>query len=310
MSPTSTPENIALDGEHTLLSNSALRETDCRQLPGPTQYTPAHYPAIGSAQAFTTPLLPLCYPPSPYILDCQYSPSSSASSPPSSASPSSTAPSSPPSPPSPTPSPSPNATRSRSARSRHDPNHIPRPANAFVIFRSKYCTQYKIDKTIEHDHRHVSRMAGWTWKNMTAAEKKPYQDEAKARKAEHAIKYPGYRFKPQTRRVKVKRNANRRSPEDIKVSLEMAAIFARKDVSIEDRQAEALKVKNRQAQAKQAPVPQQVAASWPSSSKNDSVPPFQNPLLDPSCSSKTATASLTHDASPPSLSVNAHLVSS
>lgn len=146
---------------------------------------------------------------------------------------------------------------------------------------------------------------------MTAAQKKPYQDEAKARKEEHAIKYPGYRFKPQTRRLKVKRNANRRSPEDIQASLAIAAIFANEDLSLEERKAEATKFKNNQAQAKKVSVPPPVVPSWPSSSKSDSVPPFQNPLLDPSRSQMPATSSFSpYDACPSLLtSVNANLVS-
>lgn len=67
--------------------------------------------------------------------------------------------------------------------------HIPRPRNPFMIFRSEY-TQAKITSDVERDHRHISRIVGYLWNNMSEEDKSPYRKMAEQEKIEHQRKYP------------------------------------------------------------------------------------------------------------------------
>ncbi|KAF9074450.1 high mobility group box domain-containing protein, partial [Rhodocollybia butyracea] len=73
--------------------------------------------------------------------------------------------------------------------------HIPRPRNAFIIFRSEYHST-KITTDIEHDARHISRIVGHLWNNMSEEDKAPYRLMAENEKLEHQQRYPNYRFTP------------------------------------------------------------------------------------------------------------------
>ena len=84
-------------------------------------------------------------------------------------------------------------TGARSSHSRkRDPTHIPRPPNAFMLFRSDLCTRI----TVERDHRQISRIAGIRWRALTPAERVPWQQLADEAKRQHALKYPGYKYTP------------------------------------------------------------------------------------------------------------------
>ncbi|KAI0719105.1 high mobility group box domain-containing protein, partial [Cerioporus squamosus] len=72
---------------------------------------------------------------------------------------------------------------------------IPRPRNAFILFRSAKCQELR-ESNVETDHRMISRIIGDLWKTADAATKKKYQDMAAQEKEEHSRLYPGYRFNP------------------------------------------------------------------------------------------------------------------
>ncbi|KAJ7037518.1 high mobility group box domain-containing protein, partial [Mycena alexandri] len=77
------------------------------------------------------------------------------------------------------------------------PDHIPRPRNAFLIFRLVLIfASGKITKKIEGDHRHISITAGSVWNALSEEEKKPYHVKAEFEKLEHRRLYPNYRFTP------------------------------------------------------------------------------------------------------------------
>ncbi|KAJ7922948.1 high mobility group box domain-containing protein, partial [Mycena leptocephala] len=79
---------------------------------------------------------------------------------------------------------------------------IPRPRNAFLIFRSELCASGKISKKVEGDHRHISIAAAEVWKAFTEDEKQPYLVKAELEKLEHRRLYPSYRFTPTVRAKK------------------------------------------------------------------------------------------------------------
>ncbi|KAF8195961.1 hypothetical protein K438DRAFT_1968430 [Mycena galopus ATCC 62051] len=86
---------------------------------------------------------------------------------------------------------------------------IPRPPNAFILYRSDLLKTGMIPDNVERRQQNLSRVAGECWNLLSAAEKKVWQDLALERAARHAIDYPGYHFKPSPRgKAKAKPRAN------------------------------------------------------------------------------------------------------
>ncbi|KAJ6539284.1 hypothetical protein B0H19DRAFT_1269613 [Mycena capillaripes] len=76
---------------------------------------------------------------------------------------------------------------------------IPRPPNAFILFRSDLLKKGQIPDTVERRQQTLSRVAGECWNLLTAAEKRVWQDLAAERAALHQLEYPDYHFKPSPR---------------------------------------------------------------------------------------------------------------
>ncbi|KAI0825244.1 high mobility group box domain-containing protein, partial [Trametes gibbosa] len=81
---------------------------------------------------------------------------------------------------------------------------IPRPRNAFLIFRTDLGARVKANG-VEHDHRMISKILGKVWRALPAEEKAVYQKRAAEEKREHRLKYPNYRFSPRQRTEKAKK---------------------------------------------------------------------------------------------------------
>ncbi|GAW09828.1 HMG box other [Lentinula edodes] len=77
---------------------------------------------------------------------------------------------------------------------------IPRPRNAFMIFRGENLELLKantgINKPTQMD---ISREAGKLWRALGPAGQEEYHARAQQEKEEHARKYPGYFYKPRTK---------------------------------------------------------------------------------------------------------------
>ncbi|KAJ7151579.1 hypothetical protein C8R46DRAFT_808351, partial [Mycena filopes] len=105
----------------------------------------------------------------------------------------------------------------RKRPNRRGPDHIPRPRNAFVLFRSHLCASGKITKKVEGDHRHISITAANVWHAMSDDAKRPYYLQAEFEKLEHRRLYPNYRFTPTVRKTKpLKRKVQRNGAKDKK----------------------------------------------------------------------------------------------
>ena len=74
--------------------------------------------------------------------------------------------------------------------------HIPRPRNAFILFRCDFVAQKKIPASVEPDHRNISRIVGRVWKAMSDEERRPWLEEAKKERETHKRLYPQYRYSP------------------------------------------------------------------------------------------------------------------
>ncbi|WVQ77003.1 hypothetical protein IAR50_006682 [Cryptococcus sp. DSM 104548] len=110
---------------------------------------------------------------------------------------------------------------------------IPRPPNAWIIYRSEILTRFKKGDKIpgykqartdlglaplpDSDDESpegksgkglpqadVSKVISYLWKHETKQNKAHYERQAALRKEEHALKYPDYKFKPMRKDLKVK----------------------------------------------------------------------------------------------------------
>ncbi|KAJ3565921.1 hypothetical protein NP233_g7335 [Leucocoprinus birnbaumii] len=85
--------------------------------------------------------------------------------------------------------------KDKSTTRRHKPGHIPRPRNAFILFRSDF-VQQRVPEDLISDHRDLSRLAGCMWRKMSDAQKRPWYEKAELEKRYHSEVFPQYRFNP------------------------------------------------------------------------------------------------------------------
>ncbi|TFY57592.1 hypothetical protein EVG20_g8484 [Dentipellis fragilis] len=167
--------------------------------------------------------------------------------------------------------------------SRKGPNHIPRPPNAFIIFRSDFLEKQKDLKDIERDHRHVSRIAANTWRLLSDEERSVYKKKAEEEKRIHEARYPGYRFSPSRQREKHKRVTKRNGLRD-KIRAQCIAHFFRKDITGAELRAEVEKL-DIELDVLYGPKEGEPSGSeqLPSlkAREEEDAPPFRSPLLAP-----------------------------
>ncbi|KAI0366691.1 hypothetical protein BV20DRAFT_1055359 [Pilatotrama ljubarskyi] len=97
-------------------------------------------------------------------------------------------------------------------RDRGDSDRIKRPSNSFFLFRSEYWHRWKAAQTSLNKpvrQSEFSRVVKEAWKSADQAE---YKRRADQLKAEHARKYPDYKFQPRRKR-KLAADDVRRSPD-------------------------------------------------------------------------------------------------
>lgn len=108
--------------------------------------------------------------------------------------------------------PIPQSTKNTEHTRRMSADHIKRPRNAFILFRTHAVTSNLIPKEVERDHRNISRIISHIWRNLSAEERKVWELQADIEKERHKLKHPNYKYRPASRRVKTnRRNVRRRS---------------------------------------------------------------------------------------------------
>ncbi|KAG0697231.1 hypothetical protein DFH29DRAFT_878821 [Suillus ampliporus] len=79
---------------------------------------------------------------------------------------------------------------------RRSLGYIPRPPNAFMLFRADFVRQKHVPGSIETNHGSLSKIIGNCWRSLPLEDKRVWEIKAKHAKAEHKARYPEYRFRP------------------------------------------------------------------------------------------------------------------
>ncbi|TFK21245.1 hypothetical protein FA15DRAFT_85434 [Coprinopsis marcescibilis] len=110
-------------------------------------------------------------------------------------------------------------------------NHIPRPPNAFILFRSSFIKSQHVSTSVETNHSTLSKIIGMTWKNMSEDERQVWHAKAKVEQEEHRRKFPKYAFRPQQTKSKggtgEKRKVREVEPKDIKRCQKIAELLVK-----------------------------------------------------------------------------------
>ncbi|KAI0072139.1 hypothetical protein K474DRAFT_1668197 [Panus rudis PR-1116 ss-1] len=121
----------------------------------------------------------------------------------------------------------------RQAHSRKKPeNHIPRPPNAFILFRSSFIKNQHVSSEVETNHSTLSKIIGLTWQNLPHEERQIWHAKAKIALEEHKRKFPEYAFRPLHTKGKgggggggARRKVREVSPKDMKRCARIAQLL-------------------------------------------------------------------------------------
>lgn len=118
----------------------------------------------------------------------------------------------------------------RQTHSKKKPeNHIPRPPNAFILFRSSFIKSQHVSTEVETNHSTLSKIIGLTWSNMPEEERQVWHLKAKEALDEHKRKFPKYAFRPVQTKAKgapsEKRKVREVEPKDIKRCAKIAELL-------------------------------------------------------------------------------------
>ena len=102
-------------------------------------------------------------------------------------------------------------------RGRKGSGYIPRPPNAFILFRSSFIKSQHVTSEVETNHSTLSKIIGMTWQNLPNDERQAWHIKAKEAQEEHKRRWPQYAFRPVTNKAqKKKRRVRETEPKDIK----------------------------------------------------------------------------------------------
>lgn len=108
-------------------------------------------------------------------------------------------------------------------------NHIPRPPNAFILFRSSFIKSQHVSTEVETNHSTLSKIIGLTWQNLPQEERQLWHSKAKEALEEHKRKFPKYAFRPVQTKAKgaasEKRKVREVEPKDIKRCTKIAQLL-------------------------------------------------------------------------------------
>ena len=118
----------------------------------------------------------------------------------------------------------------RQTHSKKKPeNHIPRPPNAFILFRSSFIKSQHVSTEVETNHSTLSKIIGLTWQSLPDEERQIWHTKAKEALDEHKRKFPKYAFRPVQTKAKgapsEKRKVREVEPKDVKRCAKIAQLL-------------------------------------------------------------------------------------
>lgn len=84
----------------------------------------------------------------------------------------------------------------QSTEKRDVPKRIPRPPNAFILYRSDFLKRQAVPPDVEKRQQNLSRIAGQCWNMLPESEKAIWFSKAAVVREEHRAKYPFYTAGP------------------------------------------------------------------------------------------------------------------
>ncbi|KAF8843859.1 hypothetical protein BDN67DRAFT_84006 [Paxillus ammoniavirescens] len=122
--------------------------------------------------------------------------------------------------------PNPPSRRRAPPGKRRSLGYIPRPPNAFMLFRADFVRQKHVPGSIETNHGSLSKIIGNCWRSLPLEEKRIWEIRAKQEKEAHSKKHPGYRFRPVHNKNKdKKKDKQSATPEDERRCEEVAQLL-------------------------------------------------------------------------------------
>lgn len=123
----------------------------------------------------------------------------------------------------------PTPARRQGHSKRKAEDHIPRPPNAFILFRSSFIRSQHVSAEVETDHSTLSKIIGLTWQNLPEKERQVWHEKARVAKEEHRRKFPGYTFRPNAKGKNKpgKRTVREVFPKDLKRCAKIAELLVK-----------------------------------------------------------------------------------
>lgn len=126
------------------------------------------------------------------------------------------------------PSPSGGSPRRLTHGKKRGEDYIPRPPNAFILFRSAFIKSQHVPSGVETNHSTLSKIIGLTWQSMPHDERQIWHAKAKKALEEHRKKWPQYAFRPshsKSKGVTEKRKVREVEPKDLKRCAKIAELL-------------------------------------------------------------------------------------
>jgi hypothetical protein len=92
-----------------------------------------------------------------------------------------------------------------------DKEHVARPPNAFMVYRSYVWYTKQLEDNDEKNLSCVSQLAGRSWQVMSDQARYPFRQVADIAKREHAARNPDYKYAPSSRSQTSQKNPARRA---------------------------------------------------------------------------------------------------
>lgn len=114
----------------------------------------------------------------------------------------------------PSPSQLPQRKGNKSHSRKRSANHVPRPRNAFILFRQHIANETPVPLAGGmHLHKNVSKLAGELWRSLAPRERKYWEDLAASERENHRRMYPGYKYAPKRSHDEQPARARSSSPQ-------------------------------------------------------------------------------------------------